>query len=171
MSKRQKQNIVKSSEHENNNTVELQKNSSTKKNSVKPRFNITDDTHLDDVSIQILNIEFTIKEENEFEHTKIVEYLKNFYTPVKSYYIKSGFKRRLENTSYRDDLFHTIREAMEFPVTERTFGEFFNEVFSEINEDDSMYDNYIGFLELLSYNHIGIFQYLAGRGYIDEYLF
>lgn len=168
MSKRQKKNV--SSQDETNNTEELQKISSTKSKRVQASFSLTNESHLLDVSIQILNIEFTIKEKEEFEHTAIVEYLKNYYTPVSSFYNDSGYKRRLEKVPYKSDLFHPIRESMGFSVTERTFGEFFNEVFSEITEDDSMYNNYIGFLVFLETFHLGIFQYLAGRGYIDEYL-
>ncbi len=136
------------------------------------RFDPKSNYHIEAVATQLLNIEFSIKE-NEDEYGKletIVNYLKHSNRRVFNIYNKNNFKKRLAQCNDRDELYHPIRDRMDYSIDERITGEFINNVFSEIDEDDSLYLLFVEFIEFLEFEHRGIFQYMAAKAYIDDFL-
>lgn len=160
---------VVSSQEENYITEELLKDSSSRMRGVK-KFNPFNDQHITGVAIQLLNIEFSIKENEEYGLETIVSYLKQSNKKVSVYYREHEFKERMARCSDIYDLYHPIRERMECSMDERITGEFIYSVFSDIEEDDLLYFLYFEFIEFLELYHRGIYQYMAAKGYIDDFL-
>jgi len=137
------------------------------------KFNPFNDQHITGVATQLLNLEFSIKENEVFDEDKletIVLYLKQSNEKVSAYYRVHKFKERIASCNDIYDLYHPIRERMECSMDERITGEFIYSVFSEIGEDDLLYFLYFEFIEFLELYHRGIYQYMAAKGYIDDFL-
>lgn len=127
---------------------------------------VTNKRDLGALSKQLLHIKFTAKLEGYEELYPLLDEFIELNRDVHNDFLKHKYDNIIRDHDSFDKLDYYLLESFNFYWAEQLIGEF---IFRAINqlEDDDLFDLGIGLLYFLSDHHRAIYQYMAGKGYIQ----